>query len=126
LFDSADTAIASLEVLGAMLPRLRFDPRRMREASRGLLLATELADYLVEKGVPFREAHGIVGAVVRHCLKEGKDFDNLGLTELRAFSNRFDRNVFSRLTPESAIRRRQAPGGTSRANVERRLGKIGV
>ncbi|MGH7821058.1 MAG: argininosuccinate lyase [Candidatus Binatia bacterium] len=126
LFDAADTAIASLEVLAAMLPRLRFDVKRMREASRGLLLATELADYLVGKGMPFREAHGVVGAVVRHCLKEGKDLDNLGLAELRAFSNRFDRNVFSRLTPESAIRRRKAPGGTARVNVERRLRKIGA
>lgn len=125
LFDAADTTIASLEVMAALLPKLRFDLRRMREASGGWLLATELADYLVEKGLPFREAHGIVGRIVRHGLKEKKDLDKLTLAELRAFSNRFDRSALARLDPESAVRRRRAPGGTARRNVERRLKQIG-
>jgi len=124
LFDAADTAIASLEVVAALLPKLRFDVGRMRDASRGLLLATELADYLVEKGEAFRDAHGIVGRIVRHCLNERKDLDKLSAAELRAFSDRFGPDVVSRLTPESAVRRSRAPGGTSPANVERRLKKI--
>jgi len=90
------------------------------------LLATELADFLVEKGLPFREAHGVVGGIVRHCLKTGKSLDKLTLAELRRFSARFDRDVTRRLTPEAAIERRCAPGGTARENVERRLDKIGV
>jgi argininosuccinate lyase len=96
----------------------------MRDASRGLLLATELADYHVEKGEAFRDAHGIVGRIVRHCLNERKDLDKLSAAELRAFSDRFGPDVVSRLTPESAVRRSRAPGGTSPANVERRLKKI--
>jgi len=126
MFDSADTALATVKTLSAMLPGLRFDGERMREAASGFLLATELADFLVEKGLPFREAHGVVGAVVRHCLKTGKELDHLSLAELRRFSARFDREVLSRLTPEAAIARRRAAGGTARENVERRLKKIGM
>ena len=126
MFDAADTALSTLKTLGAMLPGLRFDAARMREAARGSLLATELADYLVEKGVPFREAHGVVGAVVLHCLQAGKEIDTLSVAELRRFSQRFDRAALARLTPEAAIARRRASGGTARENVERRLEKIGV
>ena len=121
LFDGVDTTIASLEVLTALLPGLRFDATRMRAASCGFLLSTELADYLVEKGLPFRDAHGVVGAVVRHCVARGVELESLTLDELRGFSHRFGRDVFARLTPESAVARRKAPGGTSGANVERRL-----
>jgi len=125
-FDAADTALATLRTLAAMLPGLRFDAERMRAAAGGFLLATELADFLVERGLPFREAHGVVGGIVRHCLKTGKGLDKLTLAELRRFSARFDREVMSRLTPEAAIERRNTPGGTARQNVERRLDKIGV
>jgi argininosuccinate lyase len=126
LFDAADTTLATLRTLAAMLPRLRFDGERMRAAAQGFLLATELADFLVEKRLPFREAHGVVGAVVRHCLKTNKQLETLTLAELRRFSSRFDREALRRLTPEAAIARRRAPGGTARDNVERRLEKIGV
>jgi len=126
LFDAADTALSTLRALAAMLPGLRFDAERMREAAGGFLLATELADFLVERGLPFREAHGVVGGIVRHCLKTRKDLDRLSLAELRRFSPRFDREVLGRMTPEAAIGRRTAPGGTARENVERRLQKIGV
>jgi argininosuccinate lyase len=126
LFDAADTAEASLATLAAMLPGLRFRGDRMREACRGMLLATELADYLVGKGLPFRDAHRVVGAIVRRCLQDGKELDNLSLPELRRFSPRFDNDVADRLTAEAAVERRQAPGGTSSANVERRLKEIGV
>jgi argininosuccinate lyase len=96
----------------------------MREAARGFLLATELADFLVEKGLAFRQAHGVVGALVQHCLKTGKPLDELSLGELRRFSTRFDRDVQRRLTPESAVALRRAAGGTARENVVRRLQKI--
>jgi argininosuccinate lyase len=126
LFDAADTARATLEVTTAMLPGLRFDGPKMRLASRGLLLATELADHLVERGLPFRDSHRVVGAVVRHAIAEKKTLEDFSLAELRQFSDRFDATVLKRLTPEAAIDRRKLPGGTARANVERRLRKIGV
>jgi argininosuccinate lyase len=126
LFDAADTTLATLRTLAAMLPGVRFDGDRMRDAAGGMLLATELADFLVERGLPFREAHGVVGGIVRHCLQAGKDLDKLTLSELRRFSARFDREVLRRLTAEASIERRSAPGGTARENVKRRLDKIGV
>jgi argininosuccinate lyase len=126
LFDAADTARATLDVTTAMLPGLRFDGEKMRLASRGLLLATELADHLVERGLPFRDSHRVVGAVVRHAIAQKKTLEDFSLAELRQFSDRFDALVLKRLTPEAAIDRRKLPGGTARANVERRLRKIGV
>ena len=106
LFDAADTALATLRTLAAMLPRLRFDAERMREAARGFLLATELADFLVEKGLPFREAHGVVGALVRHCLKTGKALDELSLAELGG-SRRASTATFA--PPHAGGRGRAAP-----------------
>jgi len=126
MFDAADAALTTLRTLAAMLPGLRFAAARMRAAAQGFLLATELADFLAEKGLPFREAHGVVGRVVRHCLKTGKALEELKLAELRRFSKRFDREALARLSPEAAIARRRAPGGTSQENVEKRLAKIGV
>ncbi len=126
LFDASDTALSTLKTLAAMLPGLRFRKERMRDAARGFLLATELADYLAERGMPFREAHGVVGAIVQHCLKDGVELEALSLAELRRFSTRFERDVAERLTPEAAVARRKATGGTARANVEKRLAEIGV
>jgi argininosuccinate lyase len=124
VFDSADTIQSSLDVLAAMVPRLRLDERRMREAAlAGFTLATELADYLVTKGVPFRDAHGIVGAVVRHCLEQRKTLDQLDLAELQRFSRRFAPDVRGWLTLESAVERRRAPGGTASRNVRAQLRK---
>src|SRR5438093_11717444 len=82
LFDAADTLAQCLDVLAAMLPQLRFRTERMAAAADGLLLATDVADLLVERGVPFRRAHEIVGRLVRHCLATGtaiRDLDPAAL-----------------------------------------------
>jgi argininosuccinate lyase len=122
VFDSADTIAAALEVLAAMLPKMRLDTRRMRQMARaGFTLATELADYLATKGVPFREAHGIVAVVVRDCLRRGKSLDELELIELQRFSPHFRGDVRRWLNLDAAVSRRRAPGGTSPANVSRAL-----
>jgi argininosuccinate lyase len=126
LFDAADTARATLDVLAALVPGLRFDGERMRAASRGFLLATELADYLVGRGLPFRDAHRVVGAIVRRAVTEKKELDRLPLDELREFSPLFEAGVARHLTPEAAVERRRLPGGTARRVVERRLARIGV
>ncbi len=122
VFNSLDTIHDSLEVLTAMVPRLRVNADRMRAAANsGFTLATELADYLATKGVPFRQAHGIVGTVVRDCIERGATLDQLTLAELRRFSPHFDRDVRRWLTLEAAVNRRRAPGGTSSSNVRRAL-----
>ena len=127
LFDSVDTIAASLDVLCAMVPHLRLRADRLRAAaSAGYTLATELADYLASKGVPFRDAHGVVGAIVQFALAEGRQLEELTVTELRRFSPAFNPDVRRWLTLDAAVKRRRAPGGTSPANVERRLRALGV
>jgi argininosuccinate lyase len=96
----------------------------MQSLQSGGLLATELADYLVERSVPFREAHGITGRIVRAALEQGRELTNFSLEELRAFSDRIERGVFARLTVSSAINRKRQIGGTARGRVEQRLKEL--
>jgi argininosuccinate lyase len=90
------------------------------------MLATDVADYLSRKGMPFREAHSVVARVVRHCLQRGKSLSGLSLEEWKGFSPFFDKDVFQFLTPVEAVIRRNSSGGTSPGNVEKRLREIGV
>jgi argininosuccinate lyase len=122
LFDTADTLAASIQILTELVPRLRVQVDRMKEAaSKGYTLATELADYLATKGIPFREAHGIVGAVVQTAIAERRSLEDLTVTQLKRFCPAFDRDVYEWLSLEAALRRRRAPGGTAPKNVRRRL-----
>ena len=122
VFDSVDTVKGSLAVLAAMLPELRVHRDRMRAAAtRGFTLATELADYLSTKGVPFRDAHGIVGQVVRHCLANELRLEDLAPEQLQRFSPLFGPDVRNWLSATAAVRRRRAPGGTAPDNVRRQL-----
>jgi len=127
LFDTVDTVKGVLTVLAAMLPQIVFREDRLREAALGgFTLATDVADYLVEQGVPFRKAHAVVGAVVRWCLAENKGLEQLSLAEWRCFSPLFGPDLLPRLTLESAVDRRRSYGGTARVNVQRRLRSIGA
>jgi len=126
LFDTVDTANASLRTLAAMLRSLSFNTERMREAaSDGFLLATDLAEYLVAAGVPFREAHETTGRIVLHCLEHDTAPNALGLDALRGFSASFKKDVLGLLTPEQAVARRSAIGGTAGANVRKRIAQLG-
>ena len=124
LFDAEDTLFAMLDVAAAMLGDLRFDRARMRAAvvePSGYLLATEAADWLARKGVPFREAHRAVGALVREAERRGVALEALPLDAFRAAHRRFDRSVFKALTPEAAVAARRAVGGTAPSNVRREI-----
>lgn len=122
LFDSADTVQACLEILIELLPRLEVRPERMRAAAvAGYTLATELADYLASKGTPFREAHGIAAAVVREAIAQQRALEDFSPDELRRFSPTIEPDLARWLTPEAAVTRRSAPGGTAPANVRRQL-----
>jgi argininosuccinate lyase len=126
LFDSVDTAVASLATLAAMLASLEIDRDAMRAAADdGFLLATDLAEYLVAAGVPFREAHATTGRIVRECLERGVSPTDLSLEDLRRFSERFGADVLAVLTAEKAVDRRKSPGGTARSNLRRRLRRLG-
>jgi len=126
VFDSVDTIQATLGVLTAMLPRLQVNRARMAAAATaGYTLATELADYLSGKGVPFREAHGIVGAIVRYAVEHDLGLEALTVEQLRSFSPHFAADVRKWLRADAAVRRRRAIGGTSPENVRRQLQQHG-
>jgi argininosuccinate lyase len=97
----------------------------MMEAARnGFMNATDLADYLAARGVPFRAAHAIAGKIVRHCLAAGRRIEEMPLAEMRRFSRKIDQDIYHFLSAEAVIERRRAPGGTARGNVLRRLKEL--
>jgi argininosuccinate lyase len=127
LFDTVDTTRESLGVMRELVREMKIDRRRLASAaSDGFLNATELADYLVRKDLSFRSAHALVGAVVRYCLAKPCRIEELSLEELRRFSTKIGEDVYDCLTLEAAVNRRRAQGGTSAANVRRRLRELGV
>jgi argininosuccinate lyase len=118
LFDTIDTVTTSVKIYAELVAQLTVRPEPMNKAvSEGFLLATELADYLVQQGVPFRESHHIVGNLVRECLAKGKDLRHLTQQELFKASPSFDNKVFRVLTPEAAINQKNVVGGTATAQV---------
>jgi len=123
LFDAADTLARCLDVLAAMVPELRVRTDRMAAAADGLLLATDLADLLVERGVPFRRAHAIVGALVRHCLATGTGLRDLDAAVLRRHSPHLTPALVRRLTPGASVARRRVLGGTAPREVRRQLAR---
>ena len=118
LFDALDTALASLRIYADMMRAVKVNRARMAaEAVRGFSTATDLADYLVRKGVPFRDAHEIVGKAVRFGIEHDKDLSQLRLEELTAFSPHIDADVFAVLTVEGSVAARDHLGGTAVAQV---------
>lgn len=118
LFDTIDTTTTSVKIYAELLAQLTVRPEPMNKAvSEGFLLATELADYLVKKGVPFRESHHIVGTLVRECLDKGKDLRDLTQQDLFKASSSFDNKAFRVLTTEAAINQKNVVGGTATAQV---------
>jgi argininosuccinate lyase len=122
LFDALDTVTASLSLYGELIKGLVINRSRMAQAAAsGFMLATELADYLVTKGVPFRESHAITGRIVRHCLDRGMDLSALTLSDLRMFSDRFEKDALDAVMLEGALERKRQIGGTARTRVQSRI-----
>ena len=121
-FDSVDTLAAIGGVLPPMLASLSFRAERMRTAAgENFATATDLADYLVRKGLPFRDGHEIVGKVVRYALERGATLEQLDLEELRRFSDLFGADVHQALTVEASLRARSVVGGTAPEAVRQAL-----
>ncbi|MGB9782782.1 MAG: argininosuccinate lyase [Moorellaceae bacterium] len=122
VFDTVDTLKGCLMVMAPLLSTAKFKEERMRQAAaQGFSNATDVAEYLVMKGVPFREAHAVVGAVVLHCLERGCTIQDLTLEELQSFSPAFTEDIFDYLTVESCVARRNLPGGPSPEAVGKAL-----
>ncbi|HSB67810.1 MAG TPA: argininosuccinate lyase [Candidatus Methylomirabilis sp.] len=114
VFDAVDTIQQTLAVLPPMLKAITYHPERMRAAAAdGFLNATDLADYLVTKGVPFRQAHATVGLIVRECLETRQRLEDLPLERLRGFSRAFGADVYKYISLEACVGRRRSAGGTS-------------
>ena len=122
LFDAADTVLGSLMACTGMLATCTFKADRMREASHeGYMAATDLADYLVGKGLPFRQAHSVVGRIVGDCVREGVTLQQLTTDELRSYSELFDNDAHEWLDIDNIVRRRTTFGGTGHDAVTEQL-----
>lgn len=121
-FDTADTVLSTLRLLAKLLPEVRFNRERLGAmAAEGFTLATDLADYLVRRGVPFRKAHHVVGQLVQHCLHRGRKLADCSIEELKSFHKAFDHDVFPYLDMKSVVDRRTSMGGTASSRVQEAL-----
>lgn len=125
LFDTVDTVKTSVRIMAEIIHGIKIRKDRMLTAAQdGFMNATDLADYLVERGIPFRDAHAISGRIVRHCVAKDCRIEELSLKELKGFSKKIQRDVYDFLSTEAVVNRRRAFGGTARSNVMRRLKEL--
>jgi argininosuccinate lyase len=119
VFDAVDTLKACIEIYTAMLPRLKINREILYQATTtGFLNATDLADYLVTKGMTFRESHSCVGKAVGYASSLKKELHELTLEEMKSFSTLIAEDIFGILTPDAMINRRTSFGGTAQENVK--------
>jgi argininosuccinate lyase len=124
VFDGVDTTLAALAVTTRLVRGIRFNAARMRAAAlEGYTLATEAADYLTRRGLPFREAHRLVGRAVAFAIKEGRPLERLTMKEWQTFSPLFEADLFESLTLEAALNARAVVGGTAPARVKEALAR---
>ncbi len=124
LFDTVDTLHSTLGVFAEMVKTIRVNAKRIHEAiKKDYILATDLADYLVKRGMPFREAHGVVAKLSEYAINKGKSFHELSLSEYHDFSPLFGKEVYN-ITLESSIAARNVIGGTSPQQVEITLTRV--
>ncbi|MEE8185296.1 MAG: argininosuccinate lyase [Thermodesulfobacteriota bacterium] len=125
LFDTIDTVKGCLKVFAPMLKTLKIDKDRMLKATGGgFLAATDVADYLAMKGLPFRDAHHIVGMVVAYCIKRGRGLGGLTLNEWRGFSSAFNKDIVDVVSIKASVDARDIKGGTALKRVKRRIREI--
>ena len=124
VFDTVDTVAASLTLAAELLAGLRFNEEKLAAAlSRGCMTATDLADYLVRKQVPFRQAHAIVGRAVAYALEQGRDVGELSLIELRRFAEIIEEDVFAVLSVSGSVASRRSWGGTAGERVDEAIAR---
>ena len=125
IFDSLETLQKCLEVFAPMIRTFTVCKENMyRAAQKGFINATDLADYLVRKGLPFRSAYKIVGQIVASCIQENKVLDTLSLEEYRTHSPLFDQDLYEEISLETCVGKRISEGGTSVASVEKQMKKV--
>ena len=120
-FEAEDLTVACAGTTATVVRTLALRRDRARQAASGLLLATEVADYLVGRGVPFRTAHEITGRIVRDLYQAGRDFSSLSLADWRSYSDLFEERILTAITPEAAVAARLTPQSTNPDAVARAL-----
>ena len=124
LFDTVDTLIDTLRIYADMMRGVTVKPENMRAAvMQGFATATDLADYLVKKGMPFRDSHEVVALAVRHADRAGVDLSELPLEDLQSFSDLINEDVYNVLTPEGSLNARNHLGGTAPEQVHRQVAR---
>ena len=122
VFDACDTVKMCLKVMAGMLPGMKAKTENMLSAaSKGFINATDLADYLVTKGLPFRSAYKISGALVAKCIREGKTLETLSLEEYKEASPLVGEDVYEHIDLRVCVEKRQSAGGTSVGSVEKQI-----
>ena len=125
LFDTAETVKVCLTIFTDMMKSAKFIPIAQKELeASGFLTATDLADYLVLKGVPFREAHELTGKTVAFCLEKDKTLTDLSLAQLRKISKRFDEEVFDHIALQNSVDRKNIYGGTAKNQVRAQITRL--
>src|SRR4029079_18219042 len=126
LFDAVDTVLLVLPAVAGALQEIRFNAKRMRAALSSSMMATDLADYLVEKGATFREAHLAIGSLIRESEQDGCELDALPLSSFRKAHSLFGDDVLEWLEPARAVPRREVSGGAGPDAVGGPLGPAGA
>ena len=122
VFDAVETVVMCLKVFAPMLATLKTRPDNMRKAAQGgFINATDLADYLVKKGMPFRSAYKISGQLVAKCIREGRVLEDLPLADYREFSDLFEEDLYNEIDLLTCVEKRISRGGTSLASVEQQM-----
>jgi argininosuccinate lyase len=124
VFDAEDTLTGCLGVVRSVIAGLTLNRARTEAAASGLLLATDVADYLVGRGVPFRRAHEIVGALVRRLVAEHREFGSLSPAEWQAASEHFAPDIVERITPSMSVASKRTPQSTAPDAVRARLAEV--
>ena len=125
LFDAIDTVKQCLPVFAAMVDTMTVLPKNMaKAASGGFINATDCADYLVKKGMPFRDAYMVVGRLVNACIQMGETLDTLALKDFRAISDKFEADIYQALELKTCVNERKVPGGPSEQAVEQQIAYI--
>lgn len=125
LFNAEETVLNCLSIFAELLQNISFDTRKMRFASAGgFSTATDIADYLVQKGMAFRDAHAVTGQIVRYCIENNKTLDKLDLFVYQSFSSLFDEEILSRVRVNKSVEARKVIGGSARSAVRENIRSI--
>jgi argininosuccinate lyase len=125
LFDTESTMFSCLDLFAKMLPTMKFNKERMLDsAKKGHMAATDVADYLVRKGIPFRTCHEIAGKAVLYCINNSKTLDSLTLDEYKQFAHEFENDIFKAIDLKTLVENRKVQSGPAKQCVEKAINEL--